>query len=228
MFRQSEHPETQHNYRRKVNELFRAAMRKKWCKETPVQDAAKPNRIAPTPEVFTVDELVRVLEHADEYGLMPYIVLGTFCGIRVSELEQLDWSKVSLTDRAVTIEATTAKTKTRRVITLNDTAVAWLTPHVKKSGPVVEVEGLRERLLQLREAAKLTKWPHNAMRHSFGSYAVRQWNDLPKVSYEMGNSVQVCRRHYEQVVTKSEAERFWSLRPSEAKNIIPMPKVANA
>ena len=72
--------------------------------------------------MFTVAELTSVLTHADDYGLLPYIVLGTFCGIRVSELTRLDWSKINLVERTVTIEARTTKTKTRRVVTLNDTA----------------------------------------------------------------------------------------------------------
>jgi MFS-type transporter involved in bile tolerance (Atg22 family) len=41
-----------------------------------------------------------------------------------------------------------------------------------------------------------------------------QWQDVARVSYQMGNAPAVCRRHYEQIVKKSEAARFWSLRPA--------------
>jgi hypothetical protein len=114
----------------------------------------------------------------------------------------------------VTIEARTTKTKTRRVIYLNDTAAAWLAPCIKKAGPVVDSVGLRERLIDLRKAAALKRWPTNVLRHSFGSYALSAWQDVARVSYQMGNSPSVCRRHYEQVVRQSDAARFWALRPS--------------
>jgi integrase len=222
--RVAHHPETRHNYRRQVVALFKLAIGKKWCQDNPAMDSRKDDRMPPEPHVFKVDELARVLEHADEYGLLPYIVLGTFCGIRVSELVRLDWSKVDYQERAVTVEAATTKTKTRRVVSLNDTAAAWLQPHIKRSGLVVGAEALRERLFDLRKSAGMKRWPTNIMRHSFGSYALAQWQDVAKVSYQMGNAPAVCRRHYEQVVKKSEATRFWALRPSgdAAGKIVPM------
>jgi len=151
------------------------------------------------------------------------------CGIRVSELTRLGWSKVNLAERTVTIEARTTKTKTRRVVTLNDTATAWLTPHVRKSGTVVQTVGLREQLHKLRAAAGLKRWPINVMRHSFGSYALSEWQDVARVSYQMGNSPQICKRHYEQIVTKSAATAFWALRPDSdaAGKIVPMKAAAN-
>ncbi len=221
------HPETRHNYRRKVVELFNLAIGQKWTTENPATESRRDDRLPPEPEVFKVEELARVLEVADDHGLLPYIVLGTFCGIRVSELVRLDWGKVDMEERTVTIEAATTKTKTRRVITMPDAAAAWLVGKVKRSGAVVDPVALRERLLELRKAAGLTRWPTNIMRHSFGSYAVAAWQDVGKVSYQMGNSPQVCRRHYEQTVKRSEASRFWALRPDDAAGkIVPM-KAAN-
>jgi integrase len=211
--RVAHHPENRHNYRRQIVALFKLAIGKKWCMDNPSTDSRKDDRMPPEPQVFKVEELARLLTHADEYGLLPYIVLGTFCGIRVSELLRLDWSKVDYQDRTVTVEAATTKTKTRRVVPLNDTAAAWLQPYIKRSGPVVDHVWLRGRLLDLRKAAGMKRWHINVMRHSFGSYALAQWQDVARVSYQMGNAPAVCRRHYEQVVKKSEAARFWALRP---------------
>ena len=227
--RTAPHPTTRHNYRRAIVRLFNVAMGNKWCVENPAAGSRKDDSLPPEPEVFTVAELNSVLAHADDYGLLPYIVLGTFCGIRVSELTRLDWSKINLVERTVTIEARTTKTKTRRVVTLNDTAVAWLTPHVQKSGAVVKTIGLREQLHNLRTAAGLKRWPTNAMRHSFGSYALSEWQDVARVSYQMGNSPQICKRHYEQIVTKSAAASFWALRPDAeaAGKIVTMQQAVN-
>jgi integrase len=212
--RVAHHPETRHNYRRQIVALFKLATGKKWCQDNPAMDSRKDDRMPPEPQVFKVEELARLLTHADDHRLLPYIVLGTFCGIRVSELVRLDWSKVDYQERAVTIEAATTKTKTRRVVSLNDTAAAWLHPYIKRAGPVVETVALRERLLDLRKAVGMKRWHTNIMRHSFGSYALAQWQDVARVSYQMGNAPAVCRRHYEQVVKKSDASKFWSLLPA--------------
>jgi integrase len=222
--RTASHPTTRHNYRRAVVHLFNIAITKEWCVENPAVKSRKDDILPPEPEVFTVAELASVLTHADDYGLLPYIVLGTFCGIRVSELTRLDWSKINFVERTVTIEAKTTKTKTRRVVTLNDTAIAWLTPHVQRSGDVVPAVGLREQLHKLRTTAGLKRWPINVMRHSFGSYALSEWQDVARVSYQMGNSPQICKRHYEQIVTKSAAAAFWALRPAadSEKKIVAM------
>jgi integrase len=217
--------ETRHNYRRKTVELFNLATAEKWCTDNPAKESRKDDRLPPEPGIFKVEEVARILEHAETFGLMPYVALGAFCGIRVSELTRLDWSNINHPERAVTIEARTTKTKTRRVVYLNDTAAAWLAPRIKKAGPVVDSVGLRERLLDLRKAAGLKRWPTNVLRHSFGSYALSAWQDVAKVSYQMGNSPSVCRRHYEQVVRQSDAVRFWALRPSAdgAEKIVQLP-----
>ena len=226
--RTATHATTRHNYRRALVRLFNLAIDKKWCKENPAAGSRKDDQLAPTPEVLTVEQLSRILTHAADFGLLPYVVLGTFCGIRVCELEKLDWSKINIPDRTVIVEAKTTKTRTRRVVTINDAALAWLTTEVQKSGPIVKVEGLREQIHKLRRAAGLKRWPHNSMRHSFGSYAISAWQDVAKVSYQMGNSAQVCRRHYEQIVTKSDAASFWALRPAAADDkIVTMPMQAN-
>jgi hypothetical protein len=46
-------------------------------------------------EIFTVDGLRSVLEHATP-GLLPALVIGAFAGLRTAELTRLDWSEVNL------------------------------------------------------------------------------------------------------------------------------------
>ena len=61
------------------------------------------------------------------------------------------------------------------------------------------------------------------MRHSFGTYALRAWQDAAKVAAQMGNSARVCETHYNKVGTKSAAAAFWALRPDDAGGkIVPM------
>jgi len=50
----------------------------------------------------------------NDLDLLPYLVLGFFCGIRpVGELNLLQWSDVDFQNRSVTIRSTVSKTKRR-------------------------------------------------------------------------------------------------------------------
>ena len=56
-------------------------------------------------------------------------------------------------------------------------------------------------------------WPHNALRHSFGSYHYAQYRDENRTAAEMGNSPAVVFRHYRALVKREAADAFWMLRP---------------
>ena len=234
----AKHPGSRMNHRRTLVRLYSLAIANKtaegrvaaWCHENPALDCDTVKRIAPEPGILKPEEVVALLAHADKYQLVPYITLGTFCGLRVSELARLDWSAIDFTDRTIKITPEITKTASRRVVDIGEAAAAWLAPYVKKSGAVVDTVALRERLLELRHLAGLKRWPNNAMRHSFGTYALQAWQDANKVAMQMGNSARVCETHYKATGTKSAAAAFWSLRPDQAAagKVIAMPKTANA
>jgi len=68
--------------------------------------------IKPSPkevEVVSPEDVAKMLEMApkNDLGLLPYLVLGFFCGIRpMGELTLLQWSDVDLQNRSVTIRST--------------------------------------------------------------------------------------------------------------------------
>jgi integrase len=64
---------------------------------------------------------------SNEPSLLPFLVLGFYCGIRpVGELNKMVWSDVSLSEKLVTVRAEVSKTRTRRLIPLSENAIAWL------------------------------------------------------------------------------------------------------
>jgi hypothetical protein len=70
---------------------------------------------------------------------------------------------------------------------------------------------------ELRTAAELDAWPHNGLRHSFGSYHLAIHGDAVKTAGQMGHrSSDVIHNHYKALVLKTEAEKFWNLRPTTA------------
>jgi integrase len=67
----------------------------------------------------------------------------------------------------------------------------------------------------LRKAAGIESWPHNGLRHSFGSYHLAFHGDAIKTAQQMGHrSADVVHNHYKALVLKTEAEKFWKLFPT--------------
>lgn len=85
-------------------------------------------------------------------------------------------------------------------------------PVVQVAGPVVP-DRYRERHERLQALSKLTPWPRNVLRHSFGSYHLAFHKNEALTAAEMGNSPAVIFQHYRALVTPEAAEKFWKLLP---------------
>ena len=61
------------------------------------------------------------------------------------------------------------------------------------------------------------------MRHSYGSYHLGMHEDAARTSFQMGHTTQgILFEHYRNLVTKEDAEAFWSIVPATTGNIIPL------
>jgi len=64
------------------------------------------------------------------------------------------------------------------------------------------------------------KWVHNGLRHGYGTCRVALTKNYPQVAYEMGNSVEVIKSCYDQVVSEKEANAWFSICPKMPGNVI--------
>lgn len=217
-------PRTRINYSVKVSQLYNYAIKHNWADANLAEKVSRPEPEDKEPGILTVKQADALLESATEFGLLPYVALGLFAGLRSAEVQRLDWSAVKLGERAIIIGAEVAKKRMRRVVEITDALADWLAPYVMERGPVVSLDHLRERFDALRKKAKITPWPDNALRHSFGSYHLAAHGDAIKTAGLMGHrDPGVLHNHYKALVTKAEAERFWALRPATpAANVVPM------
>jgi integrase len=208
----------------KVSQLYNFAIRHSWVDANLAEKVVRPTPDDKEPAIFKPAQTAKVLEHAPEFDLLPYVVLGLFAGLRPTETQRLDWSAVKLGERSIIIGAEVAKKRMRRVVEINETLAAWLAPYAKERGPVVEQLNFRKRLDALRVASKVEPWPANGFRHSFGTYHLAAHGDAIKTAGLMGHrDPGVLHNHYKALVTKAEAEHFWALRPTgEAGKVVPM------
>jgi hypothetical protein len=110
-----------------------------------------------------------------------------------------------------------AKTRQRRLVSIPDNLLAWLNPHRNMNEPLCpegNMDVFSERLRKLAVAATIIPWPHNAMRHSFGSYFLGKTMDENLTASEMGNSPEVIIKHYRALVRDAAVAEYWSLSPA--------------
>lgn len=179
-------------------------------------------------KIYTADELKQLLKKADK-RIVPFIAIGAFAGLRHAEIARLDWGEIELVDGTgesfIEVRADKAKTQTRRLVPVKDNLKAWLMPYRKNTGKVCEFENMTKQLLGLASEAGM-EWKKNALRHSCISYRIAECGDVPRVSDESGNSVQVIRSNYLRRVKPAVADEWFSILPPQktTKRKIALPR----
>jgi integrase len=183
-------------------------------------------------EIFTPSEMAKLLSVADS-KIIPFLSIGAFAGLRSAEISRLDWFKVNLKTGYITVDASIAKTNSRRLVPIQPNLKAWLKPYAKIQGLVVELENVPNALQRLIDATRpndpknpksklkpAVEWRHNALRHSFCSYRLAQIKNTAEVALEAGNSPQMIFQHYRELVTQADAETWFSIVPAGESNIV--------
>ncbi len=160
--------------------------------------------------IFTPEQIASLLGKADA-TLRPFLALGAFAGLRTAELQRLDWSEIDIERGYVTVAASKAKTRQRRLVPILDNLKLWLAPCRRTSGPVC----LHKRpQLAIAPLCDGFAWPENGLRHSFISYRLALLHDTAHVALEAGNSPEVIFAHYRELVTPETAKEWFDIKPA--------------
>ena len=213
---------TRKHYRFAIRGLFGMAVEKEYIESNPADITARRrgngNNEA-EPGILTVEQARKLLNKASEDApeALPGIALGLFAGTRTAEILRLDWSDVDLGAGIVKISARVAKKRAARNTDILPCLMKWLAPYRKTEGALWPHSQAKwtKTLADLARNAGIEQWPHNALRHSFGSYHVELHKDPPKTAWMMGHrdSGDVLFESYRQQTTKAEAKRFFAIEP---------------
>jgi integrase len=221
-------PQSYKNFRTVLHLLFAFCVARGYSADNPVAGAESLKINGGDVQVFTPDEIARLLKAAAP-SFLPCLVLGAFAGLRSAEIERLDWSEVRLAERHVVIGAKLAKTASRRIAPLSENAVAWLSLCKKRTGKVWK--GTHDEFYGAQEAtaekAGLT-WKPNGLRHSAASYMFALSNDAGRIAGYLGNSAQVVHRHYRELVPPKAAQAWFNVFPEGCTPVEPLALPANA
>ena len=127
------------NHLRHIGALFRFAIKRKYLSKESIDEleaVEMPDLEDGEIHIFTPLEMSEVLTVACP-GLVPWLAIGGFAGLRSAELARLDWSEVNLQERHITVAADKAKTGARRVVPISDNLSAWLQQYARPHGEVM-------------------------------------------------------------------------------------------
>lgn len=234
------------NIRAEVVTLFRFAKERGYLLESRRTEAEKVGRIndrrAGAVSTYTPEELQKLLDTlslgspAKDSGekpqpsrleWLPWVAIGGLAGIRTEEIcpptgsskDQLRWEDFKWAKRLIDIRPEVSKTGERRLVPICDALFAWLKPWHAAEGPVC-LHRRPDRITAWLSKASGVKWKINALRHSYGTYRMAVTKNMPALSYEMGNSISMIRRHYHEARPESDGIAWFAVWPEWPANVI--------
>lgn len=213
-------------YRRKLVTLFNFARRNRFLADerTAADNSSKAKDSGHDIEIYSTDEMTQLLENASP-GILPYVILSGFCGLRPAEIRRLDWRDINFKENYVQVSSGKSKTRIQRYAPLSANAKAWLKPISKAEGQVLTLVEWQHAILRLAKKAKVN-WKRNALRHSWVSYRLALTQNPNQTALEAGHTVKVQERDYRRPLTKANGKKWFSILPKH-RNIIVLPKAAS-
>lgn len=215
--------------------FFRAGLARGWLTADPTAAIEEITLDNKPPGILTVVQ-ASALMHACR-AVCPefcgWFALALFGGIRPEELEKMSEKNVQLERGYAEVPAEIAKTRQRRLVALSDNCKAWIgigleLPPTNWRGRQNKVRlaagfaGAKRTLKNDKEIwvpVPGTEWPHDCLRHSFASYHLAKHQSAEQTALQMGHrSTDMLFRHYRELVTKEEAEKFWAIAPCRRTN----------
>jgi integrase len=223
---QASSPGTHNTKRKHLCTFFNFCVAHDWIIKNPVDKVVRKKETIEV-HVATPDQVERLLLRTFDClsepaasSMRAYLALAVFAGIRPEEIHRLNWRDINLEQSVVYISKATSKTNDDREVPILPNCKAWLTTCVHRTGPVAPSTSFATRLLKLREACGIetwrkpgTPWPHDVLRHTFGSSWLAIHKNRPLLAEIMGNSVNIITRHYKRTLSVAQAQALFSIMP---------------
>ena len=239
-------PKTANRYREILMRLINWAVQQKNVKmpndKNPAAAVERYKEPAPDIRFLTLAQIEEQLDSLDDHSkIQAMVAVLIYAGLRREELlwltpDDIDWSigqhgLIRVRAKTVHDEFWQPKTKVNRAVPISSALrryldkwelkrgkTQWLFPN--STGGRYDPDNFSSDLRVLNEA-KALRWTCLHFRHTFGSQLAMKGESLYKISKLLGNSPEICRRHYAALIPEEmgDAVEFGSsVRLREAKS----------
>ncbi len=159
--------------------------------------------------IYLPSDYLTLLKAAPQEMLPPLVLLG-LCGVRPNEMRRLTWADIRFETRTVVIDATQAKTASRRTIPLCESAITCLSQFKDAEGLIWKRKSdyWSKALNRLHRKVGVKQLP-NGLRHSYISYRLTLTGNVNRTALEAGNSATMIHRHYHALVDDPKLAEEW-------------------
>lgn len=175
--------------------------------------------------IFNSKQAAKVMElcETEHTDLLVYCAVSLFAGLRPGEAEQLRWENIHLEERQIVVLGSTSKPGETHTVHIEDNLYHWLTTYKGKGLICPQGKTMARRKQALHAALgykaaganpKAEEIPQDIMRHSYASHYLGKYGNRAQLAENMANSVQVIRKHYKKIVSKSETVAYWAILPA--------------
>src|SRR5271165_150862 len=181
----------------------------------PVKLSKERSRKMKTVHIITPEQADLLIRCAP-VEVVPFFAIGLFAGLRVSEIERLDWKHINLAERSIDLSWFPTKTLQPRFVPICDKLVGLLEPFARTEGRVSPPNLQRLR----KEAIRKTgfPWKQNVCRASYISYRLALIQDVGRVALEAGHDPATLAAWYRKPIQKADAERYFGCEESPSTN----------
>lgn len=217
--------------RRKFNvnalcsQFYNWCIRKKYCSDNPASQI----EVTPDPRgsvsILTAAKAEAFMSQCETKfpKLTLYHAICLFAGLRPSECQLLQWEDIHLTERVIHIRPEITKVKESRNVPIEENLGAWLSAHKgERSGFVTIQKNFTNSLRKFRIALGYrssggdndsSPYPQDVTRHSYASYWLARYKHREHLAENMGNSLEMIKRHYKQTVSNAATSAYWRIYP---------------
>lgn len=202
-------PKTRNNYLMSFNMFFQWAIKNGLLSRNPFQDI-KPLKVQRHAEIIwlTREDRESITETCRAMKCEVTVWIALYSGLRLGEISRLRWEDIDLKGRWIHVKK--SKTGKPRRVPVFGALLEALTQKAKKSGRIAPkwdedtyFDQADSDLLPLRKSlpglADKLKW--NIFRHTFASLLAQTGKvSIDQISALMGNTPEVCRRHYAHLI----------------------------
>lgn len=162
------------------------------------------------------EQVKAVLESCGDANTLRFLAIRYFAGLRGSEASAL--SEDEIRAEFILVSSEKAKTRQRRLVTIQPNLRAWL-DETKSRGGSLPLRQASNRFAKA-VADSGVPWPDNVTRHSFCSYHLSAFGNAGKTALEAGHSEDMLFKNYRELttlggelITPALAKEFWSVFP---------------